>query len=109
MPRDFRSPEAAQYRKLYNTARWRHIRDHQLSARPLCEMCEADGKLATASVCDHIEPHKGDHDKFYAGPYQSLCKACHDGPKQKQERRGYVIGCGPDGTPIDGGHPWNRD
>lgn len=68
----------------YHTARWQKLRRQQLQSEPLCAMCLP--RPVEATVCDHIEPHKGDLEKFWAGPFQSLCKACHDGPKQRIER-----------------------
>lgn len=97
---DYRSPEAATYRKFYKTARWRQIRAAQLAAQPLCVMCQAAGQITPATVCDHIEPHKGDPDKFWGGPFQSLCKPHHDGPKQSEERTGRVKGCDNEGWPL---------
>lgn len=63
---------------LYNNRRWQKLRRHQLQLQPLCERCLAEGRIAQATVCDHIEPHKGDLVRFWAGPFQSLCKYHHD-------------------------------
>jgi 5-methylcytosine-specific restriction enzyme A len=68
----------------YNTARWQRLREAQLQAEPLCAMCHP--RLTPATVCDHIEPHNGDLAKFWAGPFQSLCKRCHDSDKQRMEK-----------------------
>lgn len=106
--RDYRSAEAAEYRKLYKSPRWRVIRAHQLQAEPLCRMCKAQKRITAATVCDHIEPHKGDVEKFFAGPFQSLCKPHHDGEKQSDERLGYSKEIGMDGWPVDDLHPVNR-
>jgi 5-methylcytosine-specific restriction enzyme A len=27
-----------------------------------------------ATICDHVEPHRGDVNKFWLGPFMSLCK-----------------------------------
>ena len=74
------------WRKLYNTARWRKLRLWQLAQEPLCRLCEAKGDATAATICDHVERHGGDEARFWAGPFQSLCKACHDGEKQRLER-----------------------
>ena len=74
------------WRKLYNTARWKRLRLAQLAMQPLCEICLSKGDANVATVCDHIEPHRGDVAKFWAGPFQSLCSSCHDGEKQRLER-----------------------
>ena len=75
------------WRVLYKTARWVTIRLAQLFDEPLCRMCAADGRVTIATVCDHVEPHRGDVERFFAGPFQSLCKLCHDSRKQRAERR----------------------
>lgn len=36
------------------------------------------GRVTEATVCDHVMPHKGNVVKFWAGPFQSLCKHHHD-------------------------------
>ena len=94
--------------KLYNTQRWKRWRRQWIEAHPLCALCEARGKITAATVCDHVEPHGGDPGRFWAGPFQSLCKLCHDGAKAELERSGTLRGAGLDGMPLDPDHPWNR-
>lgn len=72
----------------YGTARWQRLRARQLQAQPLCAFCAARGLVITATVCDHTEPHRGDEVKFWAGPFTSLCKPCHDSDKQRIEKGG---------------------
>jgi 5-methylcytosine-specific restriction protein A len=112
---DQRSPEAAAYRKLYNTARWKALRKAQLQAQPLCERCKAKGFIVSATVANHVVPHRGDETAFFAGKLSSLCKACHDGPVQSEEKTGrtndqlgYSARPGLDGWPSDRRHPANR-
>jgi hypothetical protein len=38
---------------------------HQLRAQPLCEMCLARGQMTAACICDHVEPHGGDWNRFW--------------------------------------------
>jgi hypothetical protein len=53
--------------------------------------------------------HRGNPALFFdPSNLQSLCKACHDGSKQSEERRGYVIGNDATGRPLDPNHPWNK-
>ena len=73
----------------YTTARWRRIRELQLKHHPLCAYCLARKKTTPATVCDHVEPHRGDINKFRLGKLQSLCKTCHDGAKREIELHGY--------------------
>jgi 5-methylcytosine-specific restriction protein A len=59
-----------------------------------------------ASVVNHKIPHKGDVELFYSPEnIESVCKSCHDGPIQSEERRGYSSEVGTDGWPIDYRHP----
>ena len=99
---------AKQPNKLYNTTRWRKLRKAQLISQPLCEMCKDIGNITEATVVDHVEPHRGNEDKFWTGPFQSLCKQCHDSHKQRQENGGGVMGCDEQGFPIDSDHSWAK-
>ena len=65
----------------------------------------ARGIVAPATICDHVEPHHGDVNKFWLGPFQSLCKQCHDSTKRFIETRGYRPDIGLDGLPLDLRHP----
>lgn len=91
--------KAAAYHHLYGTSRWQRIRARQLHTEPLCALCTAIGQITEASICDHVTPHKGDPIAFHAGPFQSLCKPCHDGAKAEQERTGRMRGCDVAGFP----------
>lgn len=71
-------------------------------------MCAESGVKTPATVCDHIERHRGNPAKFFGGPFQSLCKPCHDGRKQSQDRLGYSTKVGADGLPTDPKHPFYR-
>ena len=94
---------------LYTTARWRRLRAGVLMREPLCRYCKALGRITASSICDHIEPHRGDVAKFWSGPFQALCKTCHDGTKQQLEKGGRLRGCNPDGWPIDPNHHWQGE
>ena len=84
----------------YGTARWKRTRERHLASEPLCRYCKQQGITKEARICDHVEPHKGDPDKFWSGPFQSLCKPCHDRHKQREERTGKKAKVyGPDGWP----------
>ena len=106
--RDKRSPEAREYRKLYDTARWKRIRIDQLTLEPYCRMCKEEGKVRLATIVDHVIDHKGDIDLFYNGERQSLCKTHHDGVKQSQSHTGFRKGFDEGGVPLDKNHPWNQ-
>lgn len=92
--------KAGQYSALYTVKRWRALRARQLRDEPLCRFCRARGKVTAANICDHVQPHQGDMVKFWAGPFQSLCKPCHDSTKQAMESGGRAFD--ETGTPIGG-------
>jgi len=102
-----RSPEAQVWRRLYNTKRWRETRRAQLARQPLCETCLTMGVTTAATVCNHADKDsKATEAGFFAGPFTSECKPCHDGLIQSQERRGHIIGCDESGIPLDPNSPW---
>lgn len=80
--------QAGQWSHLYAHRRWRRIRLEQLTKHPICAFCERDGRIRLATICDHVEPHRGDMKLFWHGARQSLCKPCHDREKQRQEKSG---------------------
>lgn len=80
-----RKRDKQEWRKWYRTARWQAISKAQLSAHPDCRMCMSNGITTKATVCDHIDRHKGDPIKFWAGPFQSLCAHHHSSTKQRME------------------------
>lgn len=105
--RDSRSAEAQAYRHLYKTARWKRTRAEQLADHPLCAMCLP--RVTAATICDHVDPKdKLDPELFFTGAKQSLCKSHHDSTKQREEKRGHIIGCDESGVPLDAGHHWNK-
>jgi 5-methylcytosine-specific restriction protein A len=101
---DYRSPEAAAYRRLYNTRQWKTLRANQLNAKPLCEWCNRRGRIVAATIADHAIPHKGDETLFFNGDLISLCKPCHDTTAQVRDNRGFSPEVGADGFPIDPRH-----
>lgn len=90
--------------------RWRRERKAFLAAHPLCVMCETRGRVAAATVVDHIRPHNGDPVLFWDRTnWQGLCQTHHDATKQREEKGGRAIGCGADGVPLDPDHPWAKE
>lgn len=70
----------------YSSPRWRKLRWSVLVRD--CFKCQRCGyTIADTSllVCDHVEPHRGDARAFWSGPFQTLCKGCHDVAKQREE------------------------
>lgn len=66
-------------RRLYASARWRRLRLQHLKANPLCVMCQAEGIIRAAEICDHRDGHQGDWEaRFWdTGGLQSLCLGHH--------------------------------
>jgi 5-methylcytosine-specific restriction protein A len=95
------------FNHLYSSAKWRRIRKLQLFHSPLCILCLKRGITTPATICDHITPHDGDVNKFWFGPFQSLCGQCHNSAKEFEENRGYLPNMGVDGLPVDPRHPAN--
>ena len=44
------------YQTVYNTTKWRKLRDSYLMYHPLCERCESEGKVTAAVEVHHIIP-----------------------------------------------------
>lgn len=108
---DYRSKEAAEYRRWYNTTAWRGPKGRrtlQLQTHPLCRFCEAAGEVKAADTADHITAHRGDPALFWEGELQSLCADCHSQAKQQIENHGYHDRCDASGYPLDPNHPANK-
>ena len=106
---DYRSPEAQAWRRLYKSAAWRNGRLAFLSQHPLCQRCEAEGRVTAAAVVNHRKPHKGDLTLFFAwSNWEATCKPHHDADIQSEEARGFSKAIGRDGWPTDHRHPANR-
>ncbi|MCW8917157.1 MAG: HNH endonuclease [Magnetovibrio sp.] len=88
--------------------KWKKARAKFLKEHPVCEgVCKEDGRVAAASVVDHVIPHRGDLELFWdRSNWQALCKSCHDRHKQRLEKSGTVTGCTESGVPLDPNHHW---
>lgn len=94
-----------EYKKLYDTRKWKRLRLYQLQKEPLCAKCKTKGQTTPASVVHHIVPHKGDLTLFYTGELESLCAHCHNVLTGMDEQHGYSNDIGDDGWPTDSRHP----
>lgn len=107
----WRTPEAAEYRKLYQTKQWRMLRERALLRDAFtCQRCKCMLKRGKShpqsAVVHHIDAHKGDHDKFFdLDNLQAVCWSCHSGVIQSEEKMGYSSEIGNDGWPVDPKHP----
>ena len=73
-----RGDRASSSKRGYNR-QWQKARARYLKAHPLCVQCLKEGHAVTATVVDHIRPHRGDPVLFWDEKnWQSLCKPCHD-------------------------------
>ncbi|WP_330410731.1 HNH endonuclease signature motif containing protein [Lachnotalea glycerini] len=53
----------------------------------MCVRCRERGKLVKATVVDHIIPHRGNEELFWAeSNWQALCKNCHDRKTMTEDR-----------------------
>ena len=72
------------YNNVYNTARWRKLRQAYLMQHPLCELCEKEGKVKEATEVHHITPISNANDElsmkdlgFNHDNLMALCEECH--------------------------------
>jgi 5-methylcytosine-specific restriction protein A len=64
-------------------------------------MCKDVGRVAKATVVDHVVPHNGDQGLFWDdGNWQALCATCHSMHKRRIET-GVQQQVGEDGWPLD--------
>ncbi len=66
---------------------WQKASKAYLDAHPLCAECESQGRLTSATLVDHIIPHKGDMATFWMeGNWQGLCASCHNSKTARENR-----------------------
>lgn len=108
------------YRSLYNSKQWHRDRQWAITQASIfingrkVPVCCKTGVYLTGGkdapdcpIVDHKIPHRGDPVLFHdRRNLQVVSKAWHDSVKQKQENRGYTIGCDLSGRPRDPSHPW---
>ena len=71
-----RGERATLGKSLLDVQRELRIRAAYVAKHPLCEQCEAEGRLTPVAEVHHIRPlaHGGTHDE---NNLMSLCKPCH--------------------------------
>jgi 5-methylcytosine-specific restriction endonuclease McrA len=53
---------------------------------PAHSACTRDNRIVAATCTDHIEPHRGDQQKFWTPlNHQSLCTTCHNTKTAKED------------------------
>lgn len=72
------------YNKLIHTVRWLRLRRDTLTAHPLCQRCEIEGRITPATEVHHIRPVEeaitmADKMQRMYDPHnlQALCHDCH--------------------------------
>ncbi len=82
---------------MYTTG-WDKASKDFLARNPLCAQHERMGRLVSASVTDHIVPHRGNETLFWdTSNWQPLCKECHD---QKTARQDAPVSVRPEWLPT---------
>lgn len=72
-------------RAMYNTTRWRKLREALLVRSPACATC----RIASATEIDHIVRHKGNRELFWSvRNLQALCRRCHIAKTIDERREG---------------------
>lgn len=72
-------------------SKWDKSAKGHLDRSPLCRYCELAGDTVAATLVDHLYPHRGDRGLFWLKTlWVSCCKPCHDGFKQRIERKGMI-------------------
>lgn len=72
------------YQQLINSTRWLRLRRDVLTAHPLCQRCEDEGRLTAATEVHHVRPVEeaityGDKRQRMYDPHnlRALCHDCH--------------------------------
>lgn len=91
-------------------ARWQRFRKGKLMRNPLCAYCLELGHTTAATDVHHVIPIRDAPElRLSDANTIALCKACHDGPAQREEKTGHKTGCLNNGMPRDGNHKWSEE
>lgn len=73
-----------EYQRLINTGKWLKLRRAVLTAHPICQKCEAEGRLRAATEVHHVRPveeaftHAERVQRMYdVHNLRALCHECH--------------------------------
>lgn len=77
-------------RVLYQTARWRRVRNSYIRRNPLCERCKVIGITSEARIVDHIIPVNSNGARWDERNLMSLCQDHHNA-KTNKEQTGWII------------------
>lgn len=74
--------ENEKYTNFYHSTAWKRVRRLKLMQNPLCEVCEANGRMTKADMVHHIielrTPIIGWEHRLDLDNLQSICYACHN-------------------------------
>tara|TARA_B100000519_G_C14251244_1_gene442546 strand:+ start:3042 stop:3395 length:354 start_codon:yes stop_codon:yes gene_type:complete len=74
---DNRSYSKPEHAKLYNTTRWRKMRNMHIKHNPLCVVCKKNNRIKVADVVDHIVEVADGGNMYDYTNLQSLCDYHH--------------------------------
>lgn len=81
-------PKRASAAKRGYGSKWQRISKAYLRKHPMCVKCLANGRFVSATVVDHIIPHRGDKVLMWSeSNWQALCKQCHDSKTGNENSR----------------------
>ena len=66
--------------KIYQSARWRKLREQKLQEDPFCEVCARakPPRITPATIVHHRQPLKQGGDPFEWSNLESICASCHN-------------------------------
>ncbi|MDE5946399.1 MAG: HNH endonuclease [Oscillospiraceae bacterium] len=69
-------------------SKWQRISKAYLHKHPMCVICKSQGRFVSATVVDHIIPHRGNQTLMWSDTnWQALCKPCHDRKTGNEDSR----------------------
>ena len=72
--KSYSKPEHA---KLYNSRRWRGLRNFYIKRNPLCIECKKNNTITAGQCVDHIKPVSEGGDFYSWDNLITLCNRCH--------------------------------
>lgn len=81
---------------IYNSRRWRALRQLHLQEQPLCVVCRVENQVEPATVVDHIRPINRGGRPWDRENLQSLCNRHHNqkSGRERHDTQGGVENCG---------------
>jgi 5-methylcytosine-specific restriction enzyme A len=71
--------ERREAKRFYKSPRWRRLRAYVLAQRPLCQQCQAAGRITPAHHVHHTTPRRQRPEQALdQANLEALCQACHN-------------------------------